>query len=471
MKFTCLSLSLAITLCSVLDKPAQASEAGFLKLCKDVQSLPDTQRSTVQSLIRLGSGTFVVDMKPCDEVLKNLKLQTRIALHGETFEYFTVEDLAPLAELDWLTEVDVTSQSGVTTLAPLASLPLLRSLKIVGTRAPLEELAALPNLTNLELEASTFTDLQPITLLSKLESLNIQPDDSIYLGQLGNTPALRSLKISIFPRGKIGAKIQGLNKLEKIETFQAEEVEVDLATLANLPLQTLEVREGTATNIPAIAALKNLEQLTLTNQKIESIEFLRPLKSLQSLNLGRNQITDAEVLTEMTTLRSLDLSQNQLWNDAPIRGLTELRLLNLSSNRFTTAASIGKLTKLENLDLSSNALYGVETDPASVFQALKILRLEQNDLRNAYIQLLDGTHFPALEELSLANNKITRVETFATLLSLQNLNLDDNKITGGLQALKPLTSLKRLSARYNLLSDLACPIQPATVCDLLYQEI
>ena len=95
MKKILLPLLLAIT-------AVRADEQSFLNMCKRVGSLPTAQKTTMESLIKIGSGTFTFEQKPCEEVLKNLKKTTELHMRGGTFEYIFVDSLIPITTLSWI---------------------------------------------------------------------------------------------------------------------------------------------------------------------------------------------------------------------------------------------------------------------------------------------------------------------------------------------------------------------------------
>lgn len=96
----------------------------------------------------------------------------------------------------------------------------------------------------------------------------------------------------------------------------------------------------------------------------------------------------------------------------------------------------------------------------------------KNQIRSKYLSEFSPSTFPVLEYLELSNNKVTHLDAIGKLVGLNYLMLDDNKIQS-ISDLQGLSSLKRLSLRYNLLekSEQNCPAQDTKACDFKFQEV
>lgn len=452
-------------LASITSLTAHAGEGEFLELCRNVEQLPQAQKKTVQTLIKVGSGPFAPEVKSCEGVLEDLKTRKSLALPGRTFEYLNVADVGPIATLDWIEELDLTNQSEVTDVTALSQMSKLQKLSIVGTHVILEQLTALSGLRSLEIGTDPLTYLGALARLPVLEDLSIVPYDAgVFLGPLADAPSLKSLRF------ESGGVIEGLNRLSRIERLTAVHATLDAAQLTHLPLTTLALDDGKIKNVVSIAALRSLQTLRLSKQGLDSVAFLRPLTQMRHLNLSENQIDQIDALSGMTGLQTLNLSKNLVLYDTAIRKLTQLETIDLSYNRLSFFF-LDPFTKIQKLSLAGNSIHSIDIKgPQAVFASLVELDASSNNLRSYLIREINGSRMPALKQLNVSGNKISDVDTFATLLSLETLNLDDNKIVGDLSALAPLQNLKSLSARYNLLTDLSCPVQPQNVCDFLHQE-
>ncbi|GER48975.1 leucine-rich repeat receptor-like protein kinase [Striga asiatica] len=204
----------------------------------------------------------------------------------------------------------------------------------------------------------------------------------------------------------------------------------------------------------AMRLFQNLQVLDLGNNEIvgELPEFGQ-LPNLYRLRLGNNQLSGSipgELLQGVVPLVELDLSVNKFSGPIPDINSTTLVTLNLSSNSISGSLppSLGNCLFI---DLSGNLL----SDDMSVMKNwnhnLEALDLSSNGLRGSIPSL---THFEKLTLLSIRNNslegplpltlgrKLVTVDlssnrfdgpiphSFLTSVTITNLNLSDNHLTG-----------------------------------------
>jgi hypothetical protein len=110
----------------------------------------------------------------------------------------------------------------------------------------------------------------------------------------------------------------------------------------------------------AIAELKNLTKLVLSNNQISEIpDVITKLKNLTYLNFSGNQISEIpDVITELKNLKVLYLGGNQI-SEIPdvITELKNLTELHLSGNQINEIPEkIIHLEKLKKIDIKSNPL-------------------------------------------------------------------------------------------------------------------
>ncbi|GAV81677.1 LRR_1 domain-containing protein/LRR_8 domain-containing protein [Cephalotus follicularis] len=183
----------------------------------------------------------------------------------------------------------------------------------------------------------------------------------------------------------------------------------------------------------SISSLVNLQTLSLRDNSFYGSvpQSLTKLKTLQSLDLSRNSLSGflPSDMTSMSALRSLDASYNKLTGSIPKLPVNLLELA-LKANSFSGSISnfsFDGLTQLEVIELSENSFTGT--------------------LQSWFVLL------PALQQVDLANNSLTRVAIAKPTSGISDLvavDLGFNKIEGNLPvnfADYPL--LSSLSMRYN----------------------
>lgn len=207
-----------------------------------------------------------------------------------------------------------------------------------------------------------------------------------------------------------------------------------------------------------LALMPYLESLTITNRRLESLDFLSGLTKLRTLKLENCSIPSAELatvarlplLTSLTlsncglstiaaldgaaSLNYLDLSDNAIRNIDVLSNMTELKELYLAHNAVVSLEDIAPLWNLEKLDVSYNLLNTLE--PLKTCMKLTWLNAANNNLPNA-----DGiAALPVLTSLSLNYNNLLDVSDLGGLLQLTELSLAHNSISN----FAPLESLSRL---------------------------
>lgn len=203
----------------------------------------------------------------------------------------------------------------LTSLADIKYFPNLKYQYLALTMAELEnvdELATLPKLKSLKLEACEIEDASAVWELHNLSRLEI---------------CFSSL----------GGKKQ-LNKLNQLK---------------RLTLSFMDLPEWTS-----MSELNDLEELTLQECGLTDISFLCPIKKLRRINLSQNLITDISVLQQMENLESVCLWNNKITDLSPLRNLPKIKRLWIGMNPIDwSKCSLGDLeciTKVVELSVDAN---------------------------------------------------------------------------------------------------------------------
>ena len=158
----------------------------------------------------------------------------------------------------------------------------------------------------------------------------------------------------------------------------------DLAAMPNL--EELTLAQNSISDISPLTKLTNLKSLDLSRNNIRDIALLAGLTNLKELNLSQNNIHDISPLAELRNLEFLALRQNNIGDIWPLAGLTNLKDLNLSQNHIRDITSLAGLTKLWSLDLRKNNIYDIS--PVAMLKELDDLQVDGNPIRNGRSILL-----------------------------------------------------------------------------------
>lgn len=261
------------------------------------------------------------------------------------------------------------------------------------TDAQLVKLADAKGLRRLSLEGTEVGDagLAHLAALSDLEELN-----------LSNTTV----------SGKGLASLRALSKLRKV-TLANTYVEGDglehLTAVADLDLHGSPVGNEA---IERLAALPQLQRLSLAATDIADGVELDRLQSLVSLDLGATDLTDAGLkpLGALKRLQSLVLRDSRFTDAglAHLLPLEDLRELDLIRTRISDQgmALVGKLTRLERLYLDYGEIYDAGLARLSPLTKLTDLTLDSTHITDAAVATLKA--LPALRHLNLYHTLVTK---------------------------------------------------------------
>jgi Leucine-rich repeat (LRR) protein len=233
-------------------------------------------------------------------------------------------------------------------------------------------------------------------------------------------------------------------------------------------ITSFTVPEGAST-LNDLAMLAYLENLTISDYRIESLQFLNSLSFLETLSMTECKFSSGELssiaslpalksltmhdcsistlsgLENAQNLEHLDLGENTIRNLEPLSALMNLKSLVLNNNALTSLSALSGLTKLEKLDVAYNSLTSIA--PVAPCVNLQWLDVSHNSLStlSAIDNLPYLTHFAAnhngladvsmvgncknLIELDISNNNITDISCLSELTVLELLDFAQNQVT------------------------------------------
>lgn len=213
-------------------------------------------------------------------------------------EPITAEDAAKISQI-------VGQGFEIKSLAGIEHCKQLRLIQLADNAIEdITPIASLNKLQSIDLSGNQLSDVAPLQELVKLQYLNLSGNSIDSIAALERLTGLRSLYLS-------------QNKIQEIEVIQ------------NMPkLWSLYLDENPVADASPIQSLKYLNDLSLRDCSLRSVDFIEPLTDLRYLNLSQNQIQDASRMVqclkadrESGLLRfspylKLDLTENPLDADS-----------------------------------------------------------------------------------------------------------------------------------------------------------
>uniref|UniRef100_A0A914M054 Uncharacterized protein n=1 Tax=Meloidogyne incognita TaxID=6306 RepID=A0A914M054_MELIC len=225
--------------------------------------------------------------------------------------------------------------------------------------------------------------------------------------------------------------------------------------LVNLETLLLDNNQINSLDDGIFNSLTKLKTLTISNNRLKKItkNVFKNLQNLESLNLQNNFIEsiDDEAFSYLLSLKHLDISNNRI-GKLKITHLPQLEILFLSNNLFEQIEDINlqNLSNLNTLHLENNKIFKISNED------FKFLKKSQK----LYSLILDGNNISwidcfafepiklSLTVLSLQKNKIASFSCSSTNdPSPSNIYLDRS-------VFELLTSLKKLFLSYNLINSI-----------------
>jgi Leucine-rich repeat (LRR) protein len=299
-------------------------------------------------------------------------------------------------------------------------------------RNDIQQLHADGILNSLELQGHYVKSLEPIFGLTKITEVNLNSSNF-------NT----------------AEKMAGINELAQLERLYLNNnylYNYALDTLKrNNNLTHLTLQQNELKNLKFLKNYPNLDSLDLRNNKLLTLSTLPKLNQLQSLYLNENPLTNISKLGTLPNLKELHLN-NILGSIGKFPQLIKLENLYINSSSNILKYGINRVSSfpaLKHLDVSHNNMYGLSTlvDKKNKSKApeLKSLNVSNNELSS----LFSIEAFYLLEHLDVSNNKLYNVAGLEKLVKLQQLNLSNNNLDN-LYFLKNMLLLKELNLSNNI---------------------
>ena len=269
------------------------------------------------------------------------------------------------------------------------------------TTTNLQDLTLMPNLLSLTINGNRLETLEPISSLTRLESLDLA-DCSFPSGDLAyltNLSALHELSLS-------GC---GLSTIEALSGAQY--------------LTYLDLSQNTLRNLEPISDMTTLTELNLRHNAVTSLAALSGLKELDTLDVSYNALTALSPIASCVRLSWLCADNNQLTSISGVEQLPLLSYLSVDYNKLKEVQVLGSCTELVNLSFAGN-----EVSDISMLGGL--LKMEVLDFSyNQCVALPIWQSGCALRTIDGSYNELGSIDGLANLEQIANVYMDYNQLT------------------------------------------
>ncbi len=286
----------------------------------------------------------------------------------------------------------------------------------------LADLVHLPNLTQLEIYNLEIDNLDFLSTLLKLETLNLSgssfsAEDMAFIAAL---PSLKSLTLADC----------SLSTIDYLENAWS--------------LTELDLSYNTIRNLDVLKTMPNLKRLYLQHNAVNSLDILSSLHDLEVLNVGFNAVSSLASLDGNSQLTELIADNNQLTDLKGLRNLSKLTVLSVDYNNISDVSALTKNTQLKNLSIASNEISDITS--LGELSHLEILDFSGNHVEelpewpdDSPLQTIDGSYntLSSLDELSnlqaltyvyMDYNLITNIDALENCFCLVQINVFGNAI-------------------------------------------
>ncbi len=226
-------------------------------------------------------------------------------------------------------------------------------------------LLEIASIDSLDLSGNQFIlDLEPLTALRELKSLNISHTKIVEISPLRYAKNLRKLKASGTPIEDITA-LQYFENLTYLDLSQTELL--DISILERLKKLTfLDLSHTKIFTFQSLKPLSNLVEVNLTNTAFSDPILLSANTSLKIVNLSRTSISQLSAFKTLQSVTQLDISETGV---TALNGLENHPKLEILTINRTSVGNLDPLLNAPNLKKVFSDLTGITEQMASVFMA------------------------------------------------------------------------------------------------------
>ncbi len=302
----------------------------------------------------------------------------------------------------------------------------------------LEPLSKLSNLTSLNLANTPVSDLMPLRNLNALESLNISGTQVSSLEPLKYCNHIRELNMS----NTAITDISILASYPALEVLDISNTEIsNLNPLAGLPgLMKLRMNHTRVKDLTPLAGMKNLTMLDFSDTPVNSIEGLKELDALESVTFNHTQVNSLEPLAALPALRKVYCDQTPIRKEKAVQFMIDHPGIIVS---FASESLEEWWKKMSHEWQKIFYIYRNLDDPPAREQLHALMTIDSLNFngRTAITSLAPLSELPRLRWLDCSLTPVTTLDPLNDLLNLSYLNVKSTGIT----SVVPLAALAKLT--------------------------
>ncbi|HSG68272.1 MAG TPA: leucine-rich repeat domain-containing protein [Bacteroidales bacterium] len=298
----------------------------------------------------------ISDLKPIPtkEQLHKLSNITQIDVSGNS----SIKTLAPLKEITHLSALDC-SNTGISDLSPIADLVDMQWLNCSNNGiSNCESIRDLINLEYLDISNTQIKDIQCISRIKRLRDLDISNTAVAKLNVFGEN------KLDLILADKSGVNLEEVKAFKKVNpdciiVYQTEQLQAWWEGL-NAGWKEIFTSATNIKNTPDATGLQRIADLTEIDlgqrKSLQTLSPLQKLYRLQKLKMNDTQIPDLTPISNIRSLQVLIFSDNPVQEIAPISGLLELKHLEFENTPVSDLEPITGLINLEILNMAGTQI-------------------------------------------------------------------------------------------------------------------
>lgn len=321
----------------------------------------------------------------------------------------------------------------------------------IGSDPTTEELHAIINMKSLDLHDNTYIqNLQPVSRLTALETLNISNTEIIRLDPLYGMTSLQSLNLentyisslkplevsnSLRVLNISNSQVEDLDPLENINTleiiiatnslitsddvmrlkekhpnvtviYQTQKLETWWANLdttwkaimkEHVPIRGINPSEF---ELQRMVDLRKIE--IKTEEPIMNLEPIANFEWIEILNVANQGINDLKPLSKMKHLKELYVQDNPITDFTPIQSIYSIEVLNISNTNISDLNIVAELRNLRILNAGGTAIKSLK--PLATLTVLEELIVNNTPLKS----LIPVDKMMSLKTLKIYNTKIAK---------------------------------------------------------------
>ncbi len=322
-----------------------------------------------------------------------------------------------LAQVANLTEIDISNNRTVRTLAPLAKLNKLKTLKCAYTNinslAPLSELIELQyldcsntsidsigsltnarNLKTLILDNTQVNSLAPLSSISGIRKLSCEHTN------VGDEKIRQFIQehpecLVIYKSGQLGLWWNELNPVWKELLKTKVAINSDIPSQEQLHeiafLKELVIEENTdIDDLSPLQELVALKTLVVSNTLVSDLTPISQITTLKSLTCSRNPIRSLDPLSQMVNLTYLDCSNTPIEDLKPLKNSIELEVIKCSGTQIRKLNALSSLINLKQLECYNTNVKKLK--PLKGLYEMKELRCYNTRISSGEVDKFKGWH-------------------------------------------------------------------------------